>query len=414
MYRNYSDQTILLVAGMFCLSASVLLGAQRASENFPKFVHQELESKFGIGYAVLTADVNGDKKVDIVAINPTQAVWFENPAWKKRVIMDGLTQKDNVCVAAHDIDSDGRLDLAIGAEWMPTNTETGGSLQWLHQPEEPGQPWSLFPIGSEPTLHRIRWADLDGDKKKELVVAPLQGRETRPPHWGAGRGVKLLVNHVPPDPMRDSWKTEVIDESLHSLHNFLAANFDDDPADEVITASLEGVFLFDRSSDGKWSKRQLGEGNSEEDGVPGAGEVKMGKLRGDKKYLATIEPWHGHQVVVYLPPDQANELWKRQILDSKLKQAHALWCADLDGDDDEELVVGWREPAESTGRPGIAVYDPLDGNWSQGRKFFVDDGGMATEDLTVADLNGDGLLDIVAVGRATHNVKIYLQQAHER
>ena len=35
---------------------------------------------------------------------------------------------------------------------------------------------------------------------------------------------------------------------------------------------------------------------------------------------------------------------------------------------------------------------------------------MATEDLTVADLNEDGKPDIIAVGRATHNVKIYWQQ----
>jgi hypothetical protein len=36
-----------------------------------------------------------------------------------------------------------------------------------------------------------------------------------------------------------------------------------------------------------------------------------------------------------------------------------------------------------------------------------DDGGMAAEDLTVADLNGDGRPEIVAVGKATANVKIY-------
>jgi len=35
---------------------------------------------------------------------------------------------------------------------------------------------------------------------------------------------------------------------------------------------------------------------------------------------------------------------------------------------------------------------------------------MATEDLTVTDLNQDGLPDIIAVGHATHNVKIYLNQ----
>ena len=34
-------------------------------------------------------------------------------------------------------------------------------------------------------------------------------------------------------------------------------------------------------------------------------------------------------------------------------------------------------------------------------------GGVAVEDLAVGDLNGDGKPDIVAVGRATKNVKIY-------
>ena len=39
--------------------------------------------------------------------------------------------------------------------------------------------------------------------------------------------------------------------------------------------------------------------------------------------------------------------------------------------------------------------------------MMVDDGGMATEDLMVGDFNGDKLPDIVASGRATHNIKIY-------
>jgi hypothetical protein len=32
---------------------------------------------------------------------------------------------------------------------------------------------------------------------------------------------------------------------------------------------------------------------------------------------------------------------------------------------------------------------------------------MACEDLQVMDLNADGKLDIVASGRATHNLKVY-------
>ena len=37
----------------------------------------------------------------------------------------------------------------------------------------------------------------------------------------------------------------------------------------------------------------------------------------------------------------------------------------------------------------------------------IDEGGMATEDLKVADMNGDGRSDIIACGRSTRNLKIY-------
>ncbi len=42
--------------------------------------------------------------------------------------------------------------------------------------------------------------------------------------------------------------------------------------------------------------------------------------------------------------------------------------------------------------------------------MMVDDNKMACEDLTVADLDGDGKIDIIAAGRATKNLKIYWNQ----
>src|ERR1041384_7271411 len=135
------------------------------------FRAQEIQKDFGVVYAVLVADINNDGKPDIVAINPTQVVWFENPTWTKHVILDGVTRKDNVCIAAHDIDGDGRLDLALGADWQPSNTSSGGSLQWIgRNAKHPNAPWRMTPIADEPTLHRIRWGDVDGDGKAELIV----------------------------------------------------------------------------------------------------------------------------------------------------------------------------------------------------------------------------------------------------
>ena len=44
---------------------------------------------------------------------------------------------------------------------------------------------------------------------------------------------------------------------------------------------------------------------------------------------------------------------------------------------------------------------------ASGNRTLIDPDGVAVEDLAVGDLNGDGRSDIVAVGRQTHNVKIY-------
>lgn len=362
----------------------------------PKFRIQEIAKDFGIGYAVQIADINGDRKPDVLAINETRVVWFENPSWEPHVILDGATAKDNVCIAANDIDGDGKLDVAVGASWQPTNTLSGGTLQWISRdPANASALWRMKAIGEEPTLHRMRWGDVDGDGRPELVVMPLHGRGNTRPNW-EGQGARVLV-YRPPAKGEGEWKYEVADDTLHIVHNFIVEPLDRDKGAEILTASREGVHVLKRRRDGKWTRTKIGEG--------APGEIKLGRFE-KKRHLATVEPWHGNSIVVYR---EQPGLWAREVIEDKLAGAHALGWADFDGDGNDELAVGWRDKGSQPF--GVAVYSPAGGKWT---KSAVDDGGMATEDLAVADLNGDGKPDIVASGRATKNVRIYWNESAAR
>ncbi|MBX6314969.1 MAG: VCBS repeat-containing protein [Isosphaeraceae bacterium] len=396
-------------APLLCL----LLALPAAAADFPRFEAQEIDPHVGnVCYALTTADVDGDNKLDIIAVTEDSVVWFANPDWKKQIVIQKATARDNVCLQAHDIDGDGRIDFALGAGWQPTNTKSGGTLQWLGRDKD-GR-WQVHPIGSEPTLHRIRWGDVLGNGRKQLVVAPLQGRGTKGPNWGEGQGVRILVYRIPEHPAQDEWPSEVADEDLHTVHNLQIIDADGDGRNDILLAAWEGVFLLRRGSDGKWAKTKLGAGNQEAKPFKGASEIKLGRLADGRRYLATIEPWHGFQVVVYTPPKTGDGLWDRHVIDEPVQWGHAVWCSDLDGDGDEELIIGQRDPGKApsslgTRGPGVFVYDPKGGS-SGGLEFtkhVIDDGGVATEDALAADLDGDGRPEIIAGGRATHNVKIY-------
>src|SRR5437762_9140460 len=196
-------QTPRSVIFLLALSACCVAGAARAADEkaavvFPTFRMQEIETGLKVGYAVLLVDVNGDGKPDIVVVDTNRVVWYENPTWKRRTIIENQTKPDNVCIAAYDIDGDGQIDFALGADWRPFDTKSGGTIQWLKRGKTLDEKWTVYPIGEEPMVHRMRFINIDGGKQPRLVVAPLMGRNaTKEKNWMDGSPVRILAYKIP-------------------------------------------------------------------------------------------------------------------------------------------------------------------------------------------------------------------------
>jgi len=439
----FSSFLIGLTLAAFLLSPTYLEGQSDDEVKLPKFRAQTIDSQVIIGYGTAIGDVDGDGKPDILLADKKQFVWYQNPTWKRHVIAENLTERDNVCIAARDIDGDGKVEIAVGGQWNPGDTINSGSVHYLVAPEDRTQKWTPIELEHEPVVHRMRWVKI-GEKQFVLVVAPLHGRGNK---GGAGDGVKLLAYHKPADPTQP-WKTEVLDDKFHITHNFDVVKWNEkDKSESVLHLGKEGAKWIQYKDD-SWKSAIL-------HGINGGGEIRLGRFGnepivatvprqnqnnsqqrlGDEaqtvsaqsNFIATIEPFHGTNLVVYSQhfdsPKDAFQLrgglkWSFKplaVLDKNFNQGHAIAVADLLGNGSQQIVAGWRNPNDE-GKFGIKLYyqpetekpwDPKAWSTRPWKSTFIDENEMACEDLRIGDLNGDGRPDIVASGRSTHNLKVY-------
>jgi len=415
--RKKTYHVLVLSVLSVCSVVSIAL----AEPPKPKFEKQTIDDAIRIGYGLATGDVDGDGKTDILLADAHQIVWYRSPDWQKFVIAENLTERDHVCLTARDINGDGRVELAVGAQWNPGNTsdpEQSGAVFYLIRPDDPTQKWDPVQIKPhEPTVHRMHWVrTLDQYK---LAVLPLHGVGNR---GGEGEPVNLLVYDMPDDP-RAEWKLTRLHTGLHQTHNFDVVPTDASDIEFMVVAGTEALRTMDAAKYVDFpieveqyrqvfhqAYEQARENEVDQEGYAaflGAGEVRYSNLRQQQTFMTAIEPMHGDFVTVYRVEGltDKNQTWQRSVLDGQLKGGHALAVDDLLKLGRDQIVAGWRQPNDA-GKVGIRLYVP-DAKLESWTTHTIDDNTMACEDLKVVDLDGDGRLDIVASGRATKNVVIY-------
>jgi Aldos-2-ulose dehydratase, beta-propeller domain len=352
-----------------------------AQAKIPTFREEVIETQSGgPGYNSCLADINGDGKPDLVLVteNKDQVLWYENPTWKRHVMTSGLP----------------KTEIIVGGDWVMADTLTSGSIWLLKRPDDLDQPWTPIQIDKEPSMHRLAVLRVNG--KKELVGACLMGRGTKAPDW-EGPGAPIFILRPEGDPFKGPWKREMISSTLHRIHAITPVDWDKSGNQALLVAAFEGIHLFRKGEKG-WEDELLAKGDPKS---PGSSEVKVVRLPGGRKALATIDPFHGNEAAVYL----SHRGWERRVILEGYRVGHSVVPVDFSGDGVDSLVLGFRGE-KGKGGHAVVVLRPLDENGETWEKKILDDRDMEADGVHAVDLNGDGRVDIVATGKGT-NIKIY-------
>ena len=365
------------------------MNTELVAQELPRFREHVISTEIKFGYQLVAVDLNRDGKKDLIAIDEraTEVAWFENPSWERHVLVTNVPRPLNA--ACYDISGDGIPEVALAYRFETSPEKSVGNLAILIHGKDARQPWAVREIDRVPTAHRLRWIDPEGTGHKVLLLGPMVGQRFPP-----GEGDSVPIYSYRPG----TWTREKIsDEPRGVLHAINPVTWDSGAGESLLTASYAGIHRLDLK-DGKWVAKLLTRGDPRPWPLCGSSEVRVGHL-GSQRILVAIEPWHGNQVVVYLPE---GEQWKRVVIEDKMENGHALSVGDLDGDGRDEIVGGFRGKGCQ-----LLIYKAADTTGEHWRKTVLDDGGMAAADCIIGDFTGHGKPDIVCIGASTGNLKLY-------
>lgn len=357
-----------------------------------QFKEYTVTSGLKMGYQLVAADLNGDGRLDLIALDERGAelTWYEAPNWQRHVLAAPIERPINL--ECHDTNGDRIPECILALHFESSPEKSIGDVYLLTAGPDVRQPWTLREIDRVPTAHRIRWIDLNGDGKKVALLSPLVGAAARAPLFDTDTPVYLYRPGV--------WKRETVITNLHGVAHSVAPVRWKGKRDSLLTASFQGLRLYTPTAKGLWPFVELTRGDPRPCPDCGSSEVRLGQL-GKTRMIVSIEPWHGNQVVVNL---QHGKQWTRTVIEDQMLNGHALAVGDLDGDGRDEIVSGFRGKGYR-----LTLYraeDPSGTKWSK----QILDTRIAAAECKIADFTGDSKPDIACIGASTGNVKLYVNQ----
>ena len=376
----------LLVAslGLAVVSFPLETRAEEAAKKV-RFERKQLDAKFR-SEGVAVGDFNQDGKPDIAA----GFVWYAAPDWKMHQITETAPEynpkgySNSFCNFAEDVNNDGWMDLLV-VDFPGTPT------WWFENPKETGKLWPKHTVTPVTNNESPTYLDLDGDGKRELIM----GFSPDPKNTD---GPEKRIGYAKPTTNpNEPWTVHAVSAknapgANRYSHGLGVGDVNGDGKNDVLIA------------DGWWEAPAT---KSEEEWT--FHPAKFGQAAqmfaydfdgdGDNDVLSSSPHAYG----IWWHEQVGKNEWKTHEIDKTFSQTHGVCMADINGDKLPDFVTGKRWWAHASGDPGVnepAVFFWFELTRENGRPTWIPhqfdhDSGPGTQ-FELADVSGDGLLDIVS------------------
>jgi len=338
----------------------------------PAFSRLKLDSAFR-SEGVAVADFNRDGRLDIATGN----ILYSGPDWRPQPMLGSPKEynpegySEEFLCFAEELDGDGWTDLIVVG--FP-----GAKTRWLRNPGRPGEPWREYTAVEKTGNESPDWNDVDKDGHKELLFVSEEGMAFARPGADPTKiwPIRVIAGTKDPRPGHGLGTGDINGDGRDDV--LCPEGFWEAPADP---ASVPWVF----------HKAKLG--------FEAPAQMVVLDVDGDGDADVVSSGAHRYGLWWY---EQTKEGWTPHEIDHTISQLHALHLADLNRDGLPDLVTGKRFWAHREGDDGIN--DPAIVCWFELRReggqpswirHDIDSDSGVGLHFQIADLDGDGLLDIV-------------------
>ncbi|KAL4225728.1 hypothetical protein ACF0H5_016417 [Mactra antiquata] len=364
-------------------------------------------SLFGASDSVLLVRDIGSKLNNIASISPE--LLTTKVTWPNEVV----AVPDNIFTSETIVIPDGFLVPFKTKGAIKIMEITNGNINGPYTLSETDSAGDWF-------YHRVEWFDMDGDGDQDIVTC--RAREPAIPLLFGKEDEELIWLENPSGNFKSgTWNTHVLTHGPGVYFRFAQMNTNEGVKNVVFTAQF-----FTKSLSVYWTTQQGGlftdpskiQSRVIDNQIGSVFEVEVTDLNNDGKpdLLVTTNGSNGTLLAYQIPDDFRTGTFIKHTIDvgfrprtsgigkgapgsaftiyPNIKDTNMKPTVLLSGDDDGRAYI--YEPL---------TQDPLD--WSYNKTTFCDAGSGTVGEVSAADIDGDGLLEIIVPSYTTGDIFIY-------